>query len=225
MLQEPQGLGLDLSQPRANIVSSGAMAKHLDLSERQLRDLASREIIPRTARPGRWDLDACRVAYIRHQRELAAGRYTEGDLDLAQERAKLARAQTEKTDLETRARRKELLEAIAVEARWADLIVRARARLLSIPSKLAARIVILGAKTAEDLLRSEIYEALAELSGNAGAAGSGSGHRPHRGKRKPAVGASTKADRKRVGRSKPRADVGRKRRARAMEDVEGSVSP
>ena len=40
-------------------------------------------------------VDEVRVAYIRHLREMAAGRFSEGPLDLAQERAALAREQRE----------------------------------------------------------------------------------------------------------------------------------
>lgn len=46
---------------------------HLDLSDRSVRDLISRGVLPQSPRKA-LDLDACRIAYIRHLRETAAGR-------------------------------------------------------------------------------------------------------------------------------------------------------
>ncbi|MDR0251105.1 MAG: DNA packaging Nu1, partial [Burkholderiales bacterium] len=48
------------------------------------------------------------LAYCDHLREVAAGRYTDGDLDLATERAHLARAQRERIVMQNAVTRKEL---------------------------------------------------------------------------------------------------------------------
>lgn len=67
------------------------IAEHLDLSDRSVREfLAAAGIDHRDV-----TLGEIRVAYIRHLREIAAGRAAVGDIDLATERALLARAQRE----------------------------------------------------------------------------------------------------------------------------------
>jgi phage terminase Nu1 subunit (DNA packaging protein) len=67
-----------------------AIAAHLDLSDRSVRELQSRIVLPEDA-----TLTDYRIAYIRHLREMAAGRATDGSIDLSTERARLARAQCE----------------------------------------------------------------------------------------------------------------------------------
>lgn len=67
------------------------IAEHLDLSDRSVREfLTAAGMDHREA-----SLAEIRVAYIRHLREIAAGRAAVGDIDLATERAWLARAQRE----------------------------------------------------------------------------------------------------------------------------------
>jgi phage terminase Nu1 subunit (DNA packaging protein) len=82
-------------------VITAALAKYLDLSHRRVQQLADEKILPRLPN-GNFDLDACRVAYIRYLRDegrrvsktAAASRTQElrGDeieLRLARERGKL----------------------------------------------------------------------------------------------------------------------------------------
>ncbi|MDR0776763.1 MAG: hypothetical protein LBE81_09025 [Azonexus sp.] len=71
------------------------LAVHLDLSTRHVRTLQDAGVFERGA-----TLDEARIAYIRHLREVAAGRKSEdGGLDLIQERAALARSQREGIDI------------------------------------------------------------------------------------------------------------------------------
>ena len=63
--------------------SRTAMAAHLDVSPRTLRELVQNGIIPSDA-----SLDEGRILYIRHLRETAAGRSGESGLSLTDERAK-----------------------------------------------------------------------------------------------------------------------------------------
>lgn len=48
------------------------------------------------------------LAYCKRLREMAAGRYSAGDLDLTEERARLARAQSERIEMENAVKRGEL---------------------------------------------------------------------------------------------------------------------
>lgn len=81
---------------RARAPTQAEIAAHLDISDRTVRELLAK-----------WGLDhksmtlaEFRLAYIRHLREQAAGRASaDGELDLVQERAKLARKQAERLDI------------------------------------------------------------------------------------------------------------------------------
>ena len=72
------------------------MAGHVDLSDRSVRELEAKLKLPND-----YTRAAFRVAYIRHLREVAAGRTssTEEALDLAAERAALAKAQREGVEI------------------------------------------------------------------------------------------------------------------------------
>ncbi|MBX7185024.1 MAG: hypothetical protein K1Y01_07750 [Vicinamibacteria bacterium] len=89
--------------------------------------------------PAQFDGAAIVAAYIAHREQ------RRGTLDLAQERAALARAQREKLEREARLRAGELLEADAVEEAWAAIVDVHREALLG----LAGDLVSSGAITPE----------------------------------------------------------------------------
>lgn len=73
------------------------VAEHLDLSTRRIQDLIKASILPGVKGHGGLDLNACRVAYIRHLRGIASGQVTNGeDIELSRERALLAKEQRRK---------------------------------------------------------------------------------------------------------------------------------
>lgn len=81
------------------------IAAHLDVSDRAVREFLEVAGIDHK----QVSLSEIRVAYIRRLREIAAGRATnEGGLDLATERAGLARAQREKVEMQNAVTRGEL---------------------------------------------------------------------------------------------------------------------
>lgn len=49
------------------------VAAHLDLSARRIRGLTKEGILPASKGPGGYDLDACRLAYIRYLRGVSSG--------------------------------------------------------------------------------------------------------------------------------------------------------
>jgi len=86
-------------------------------------------------------------------------------LDLNQERARLARAQTSRQELAIQRERGELLPAPLITVTWQSLVGAARARLLAIPSKLAARLASENrVPVIQAELQREVYEALNELA-------------------------------------------------------------
>ena len=111
-------------------------------------------------------IDQVRVAYIRHLREQAAGRASseDGEYDLVAERARLAHHQANITALDERRKRGELIPANEVRAKWQDMIGAARARLLALPSRIAAACVGREEMEIERNAREIVHEALSELA-------------------------------------------------------------
>lgn len=109
------------------------IAKHLDLSERAVREfLDAAGIDHRLA-----TLAEIRVAYIRRLREQAAGRATNGDLTLATERAGLARAQRVRIEMENAREQRLLVRVEEIEPRMKAAAVHARALWLEAAPRLA----------------------------------------------------------------------------------------
>jgi phage terminase Nu1 subunit (DNA packaging protein) len=115
------------------------IAQHLDISDRRLRELLTEWGIDHRTET----LSAMRVRYIRKLREEAAGRASAGDLDLAQERAALAREQRIRIALQNAVARREYAPITALT----DVLAMANASIVSMLDQLDSRI----AQTAPDL--------------------------------------------------------------------------
>lgn len=88
-------------------------------------------------------------------------------LDPNQERAKLDAERREITEIKKRILLRELIPADAVQTHWSNMVANTRAKLLNLPSRLAA--VSVGVPTIQEAERHAtdlIHEALLELSGN-----------------------------------------------------------
>lgn len=130
------------------------IAAHLDLSDRSVREfLSGSGIDQRTS-----TLDEIRVAYIRTLREAAAGRAAAGDLDLAAERAGLARAQRERIEMQNSVTRGELAPVAALEEVLAKAGSRVAGILDAIPGMVRRRVASLSAADV-DLIATEIAKA------------------------------------------------------------------
>lgn len=130
------------------------IADHLDLSERAVRDLLDDLGINHKLST----LTEIRVAYIRHLREVAAGRMAAGDLDLAAERAALARAQRERIEMQNAVSRKELAPVVAIEQVLAQAGSKVAAVLDTIPGMIRRRVPGLSAADIE-LVAAEVAKA------------------------------------------------------------------
>ena len=88
------------------------IAEHIDLSERAVREfLESADIDHKKS-----SLSEIRIAYIRRQREIAAGRaVSEGGMDLGDARTRLARVQADKIEMENEVNRGLLIPADQLE--------------------------------------------------------------------------------------------------------------
>lgn len=138
------------------------VARHLDLGDaRYIRQLLERGILPR-AKVG-LDLDACRVAYIRHLRTVAAGHQSaDGALDLTAERARLSKEQADAQELKNAITRGELVSALDVQSLGASFASGVSQRVLGLrvlaPAIRAAETDDAGATILEDGAREALEE-------------------------------------------------------------------
>lgn len=145
------------------MATQAEVAAHLDMTERNLRDLLKKLGLPsRTL-----DLDQVRISYIRHLRGVAGRHQVEGGgLNLTMERALLARVQREKLEIETAKLRGQLVDVAEVEKEAFAVGRTTRDRILAIPDRLAA---IMASTTdraeAQRILAEELRRALESLAG------------------------------------------------------------
>lgn len=134
------------------------VAAHLDLTDRSVRELRDKGVF-QPGRRGGLDLDDCRIAYIRHLREQAAGRNAQQDDELKRERALLVREQRIRVELKNAQDRRELAPVADMSAAVVSMIEIVKAKLRRLPAKAAKGDARL-AKTIAALLE----DALDELS-------------------------------------------------------------
>ena len=127
------------------------IAEHIDLSQPAVSGLMDRLGID-------WKtstIDEIRVAYIRHLREQAAGRAASGDLDLATERARLAKEQADKVAMQNAVTRGDLAPVVMIE----EVLTKTAARIAgifdAIPGLVRRRVPSLRAEEI-DLIAAEI---------------------------------------------------------------------
>ena len=141
-------------------------ARHLDMTERRFYELLDEGVVDRVEKRGAYDLDVVRLQYIRHLRDVAAGRGDDverGDGE-ATARARKEEAQAGIAELELAERKHELIPADQVADAFNVVVSNVRTRLLSVPAKAAP---VVGAKDpakAEAVIRGEINEALEDLA-------------------------------------------------------------
>lgn len=130
------------------------IAEHLDLSDRSVREFLSDAGMDHKQST----LDEIRVAYIRHLREMAAGRAAAGDLDLATERAMLAREQRIKIEMQNAVTRGELAPVALLEQVLTAAASKVAGVLDAIPGMVRRRVPQLSANDI-DLIAGEIAKA------------------------------------------------------------------
>lgn len=114
-----------------------AVGEHLGLSTKTVALHRDAKVIPD---PRHSTLDAIRLAYIAHLREIAAGRSSkDGTLDLAAERARLTQLMQQKAQIDIDVRRGELIEASAIGSRFSMVIAALRVNLQGVPSRVRSQ--------------------------------------------------------------------------------------
>ncbi len=143
--------------------SARDLASVLGVSDRVVRDLATRGLAVKTAK-GRYKVFESIGLYTEHLRSIASGRGGEdGQLDLTAERARLAKEQADERAMKNAALRRSLLDAGEVEREWTDVLRRIRSRFLTVPSRFRQRVPELDAAQIAILDR-EIRDILMELA-------------------------------------------------------------
>ena len=141
-------------------VTQKQAAQHLGLSVQALLDWLDKLDMPRRG----FDLDALRLAYIKELRASAAGRKYKGRYDLEDERSRKEHHAANKAALEEAVRSGELVELVAVEKAYGELVLRLRSKLLALPAAMAAQVANKAPKEAQRMLQQAVKEALTELS-------------------------------------------------------------
>ena len=187
------------------------IAKFLNLTERRVQQLARDGIIPKPEK-GKYDLIRCVQKYVHYLQERAYGT-GETPSDTYRERARLIKAQADKTEIEVATMRNQLVLLDIVEADWMKQVAACRMKLLALPSKTAFEIAALENPTEiERFLKRTIYEALSELADD------NTEVQPAKAKSKKSVDTPARAKRKPVGRPASKTEPGSKRRTRKVED-------
>ncbi|MGR3495209.1 hypothetical protein [Citreimonas sp.] len=148
------------------MATQGEFARHVGITQQAVSDLVGRGVIKPQGR-GKLDLDEARLAYCAHLRSVAGNRSgdPDADLDLTAERARKAKEEADRLEMQNARERGELLARGDVDAAVVGAFARVRARLIGVPSKVAPLVVSMeNPAEAEGTIRSAVYEALKELA-------------------------------------------------------------
>ena len=121
---------LDLTQ----VITQQTFGELVGVSQPSVSDLLSRGVLLVDQPAGVW-----LRAYCAHMREIAAGRATNGDLDLATERARLAKEQADKIGMQNAITRRELAPSYLLEEVLAAAGAKVAAILDAIPGAIRRR--------------------------------------------------------------------------------------
>src|SRR5471032_3329577 len=133
--------------------TQSAFGDLVGISQQAVSDLIKRDVLA-VGQPALTWLHA----YCAHLREQAAGRAAAGDLDLAAERAALARAQRERIEMQNAETRRESAPVVLLELAVASIGRKIAAVLEAIPIKIKRRSKNLSAEDIE-IITAEIVKA------------------------------------------------------------------
>lgn len=159
--------------PKPKKLTQAALGRHLDLSERSIRELFGKGVFPPNVDSRALtsdDLDTCRVAYIRHLRDQAAGRSKETEeVDESDDPdIQLARLRREQIALAKIKRRKvlgELVERNDLRIAVSKAFSRVKTVLMRIPKAQAGTLSVMDDEIAiREHLDVLIHDALDELA-------------------------------------------------------------
>jgi len=153
-----------MAEAKRQLFPIAVIAKVLELTERRVYQLAKEGIVPR-ATSGKYDLIACVQAYIRYLRAAAGGGERLVSDDIAQDKARLVKAQAEAAEMVNAERRGELVSSTLVIRTWERVVTSARGKFLAYFDKVPHQIVACSnVNEIREVMRREGYEVLEELA-------------------------------------------------------------
>ena len=151
---------IDHLRAESALMDQVAVARHLDMTDRNLREVLRSLGIDWPADP-----DEIRVAYIRDLREKAAGRGGESQEKLTLARIREADASSSLKELQIAERAGTLVPVSEVQPRLLSMITAARQELLTLPEKIAGDLKALhGIDVDTSLIMERIYDSLKHLA-------------------------------------------------------------
>lgn len=138
------------------------LARHLGVTTTTIQELINKGIIERYDR-GQVDINAARLAYIDHLRNVAAGReFSESERD---EKSRFDRVRADKVEFELQIQRGEYVSTAPLAAVLAKVVLECRSRLLGLAIKLTplvvgeSRLPII-----EDIITRAVYDCIGGLT-------------------------------------------------------------
>jgi phage terminase Nu1 subunit (DNA packaging protein) len=138
-------------------------ASHLGIDQAVLSRLIKESVLDKQDR-GKYDVDAVRLQYLKHIRNLAGN--NNNNLELGAERARLAKEQADAKEMENAVERGDLVYIEKVARQFEQQLTKARNKLLAAPTKVAAEAhAAATVKEVREIIEAAIIEALDELVG------------------------------------------------------------
>ncbi|WGS40518.1 MarR family transcriptional regulator [Burkholderia sp. JSH-S8] len=137
------------------------IAEHLDLDQSAVSRFVDKVRLDYKA----VSMDEVRIAYIRHLREIAAGRSSETGIDLVAERAMTERVDRQLKLLTLAEKQGQLVNVAQLEQAYGLMVGAFQTELLALPDKLAPELYALyGVEVDVEWLNEHIYGCLEQLS-------------------------------------------------------------
>ena len=144
------------------MASQSQISAYLSISTSHLKELIDRGEIEKKD-TGRYDFDECRIQYINY---LKGKNKKAQDIDLQAERARLAKEQADAKEMENAIERGDLVYIEKVAKEFETQFLKAKTKLLAMPSKIAAEVhASANVKEAKELIELNMQDALSELVG------------------------------------------------------------
>ncbi len=138
-------------------------ANHLGVQQPTLTRLIKEGIIDKQDR-GKYEVDAVRLQYLKHIRNLAGN--NNNNLELGAERARLAKEQADAKEMENAVERGDLVYIEKVARQFEQQLTKTRNKLLAAPTRVAAEAhAAATVKEVREIIEVAIIEALDELVG------------------------------------------------------------
>lgn len=157
---------MSTSEGKSPTVDVGTLARLFNLTAVRVQQLAKDGVVIKGER-GRYDLWGSIRGYIKFLQERRVNQWDDGgeDGDYAAHRARLTKAKADMAEMEAALRKGEAHDAEAVAKVWGDMLMNAKAKLLSMPTSLAG--IIHGEESTEvirNTIEGAVMQALNELA-------------------------------------------------------------